>query len=69
MFSRILFSAVAAVTLLSAAPALAKEKPSKGECSCCSDGSVHETDHRLREQRTEPAAVESPDVASPSWGG
>lgn len=69
MPSRILFSAVAAATLLAAAPALAGDKPSQDECSCCSDGSVHESDHRVREQRAEPAAVESPDVRNQSWGG
>jgi hypothetical protein len=50
MFSRILFSTIAAATLVAAAPALAAEGTSKRQCSCCSDGSVHETDHPLREE-------------------
>ncbi len=48
---RILFSTLAAATLLTAAPALAAEKaePRPQPCSCCSDGSDHATEHPMRE--------------------
>lgn len=63
MLSRILFSTIAAATLLVAAPALAAEGTSKQQCSCCSDGSVHETDHPLREEAQQ--ARDSMDTAAP----
>lgn len=80
MFSRILFSTFAAATLLTAAPALAAEGSSKQQCSCCSDGSVHETDHPLREEAKQKAASrdraaqpsladDDPYVRNQSWGG
>lgn len=75
MFSRILFSTVAAATLLTAAPTLAADRgASKDQCSCCSDGSIHESDHEMRlenAQRTAqpPATEEDVDVRNMSWGG
>lgn len=80
MFSRILFSTIAAATLLTAAPALAAEGgASKQPCSCCSDGSIHDVDHPLRQgqkakdtsDRNAQArtADENPDVRNQSWGG
>lgn len=58
MFSRILFSTIAAATLLTAAPALAAEgSSSKQSCSCCSDGSIHNADHMLRESQRAPAVL------------
>jgi hypothetical protein len=70
---------VAAVTLLGAAPALAAENASKQPCSCCSDGSVHEIDHPLREKalqkkdstdRAAPSTTEhDPFVRNQSFGG
>jgi hypothetical protein len=52
MFNRILFSTLAAAALLTAAPAFAADNgASKQPCSCCSDGSVHSTDHHLRAER------------------
>jgi hypothetical protein len=80
MFNRILFSTIAAATLLTAAPALAAEgSTSKQSCSCCSDGSIHDTDHPLRqgqkqnasdERKAQPRTTEeSPDVRNQSFGG
>lgn len=81
MFSRILFSTIAA-SLLTAAPAFAAEGASKQQCSCCSDGSIHDVDHPLREaqeaqkQKGSPeraaqarTADDDPDVRNQSWGG
>jgi hypothetical protein len=82
MSSRILFSTIATATLLAAAPAFAAEGSSKQQCSCCSDGSMHDTDHPLREgaaQQKQKASTEraaqpspkqdDPDVRNQSWGG
>jgi hypothetical protein len=80
MFNRILFSTLAAATLLTAAPALAAEgSTSKQPCSCCSDGSIHDVDHPVRqgqsqkgsdERKAQPrTAGENPDVRNQSWGG
>lgn len=78
MFSRILFSTVAAATLLTGAPALAADRgASEDQCSCCSDGSIHESDHAIREERLKngeraaqpPATEEDVDVRNMSWGG
>ena len=60
MIRRILFTTAAAATLLAAAPAFAAEAaPSKQPCSCCSDGSVHGTDHRVREAHRKDASSEN----------
>jgi hypothetical protein len=60
MFKRILFSTLAAAALLTAAPAFAADKgASKQPCSCCSDGSVHSTDHHVREAQQKNAASEN----------
>jgi hypothetical protein len=49
MFRRILFSTAAAAALLAAGPAFAAETAqSKEQCSCCSDGSNHDMEHRAR---------------------
>ena len=80
MFSRILFSTFAVATLLTAVPTFAAEGASKQQCSCCSDGSVHETDHPLRqealqkkastERAPQPGTTEDdPYVRNQSWGG
>ncbi len=78
MFSRILFSTISAATLLTAAPALAADGgTSNQQCSCCSDGSIHESDHPAREAQqssTEPTAQprqteEDPFVRNQSFGG
>ena len=83
MFNRILFSTIAAATLLTAAPALAAEGgTSKQPCSCCSDGSIHDVDHPLRqgqkqkssdERKAQPSTNQespnNPDVRNQSWGG
>jgi hypothetical protein len=79
MFSRILFSTIAA-SLLTAAPAFAAEAATVQQCSCCSDGSIHDVDHPLREQApqkktsteraSQPRTTEDdPDVRNQSWGG
>ena len=60
MFNRILFSTLAAAALLTAAPAFAADDgASKQPCSCCSDGSVHGTDHRVREAHRKSASSEN----------
>lgn len=91
MFSRILFSTMAAATLLAATPALATESTksttkttassdgtSNQPCSSCSDGSMHDTDHRAREEgarkMTErppapPAGSDDPYIRNQSFGG
>jgi hypothetical protein len=81
MFSRILFSAFAAATLLAAAPAFAADdRASKKQCSCCSDdGSIHEFDHPAREAQQrkgspdlgaqQGADDEDPFVRNQSFGG
>ena len=80
MFGRILFSMIAAATLLAAAPAMAADDASKQQCSCCSDGSVHEIDHRLRQQApqkkvssdraAQPRTTEDdPSIRNQSFGG
>lgn len=79
MFNRILFSSIAAAALLGAAPAFAAETP-KQPCSCCSDGSVHEVDHALRQGQNQKAAPaeraaqdpsksDDPNVRNQSFGG
>ena len=78
MFNRILFSTFAAAALLTAAPALAADGGSKQPCSCCSDGSIHDVDHPLRqekekrsaERKAQPSTTdENPDVRNQSFGG
>jgi hypothetical protein len=80
MFSRILFSTLAAATLVTAAPALAADgAASKDPCTCCSDGSIHDIDHPAREaqkqkgsaERTtqQRTADEDPFVRNQSFGG
>jgi hypothetical protein len=60
MFNRILFSTLAAAALLTAAPAFAADDgASKQLCSCCSDGSMHGTDHRVREAHRKDASSEN----------
>ena len=60
MFNRILFSTIAAAALLTAAPAFAADNgASKQPCSCCSDGSMHGTDHRVREAHRKDASSET----------
>ena len=60
MFNRILFSTLAAAALLTAAPAFAADHgASKQPCSCCSDGSMHGTDHRVREANRKEASSEN----------
>jgi hypothetical protein len=60
MFNRILFSTLAAAALLTAAPAFAADNgASKQPCSCCSDGSMHGTDHRVREAHRKDASSEN----------
>jgi hypothetical protein len=60
MFNRILFSTIAAAALLTAAPAFAADNgASKQPCSCCSDGSMHGTDHRVREAHRKDASSEN----------
>lgn len=82
MFRRILFTTTAAATLLAAAPAFAAEHADAKTqpCSCCSDGSIHDVDHPMREGQKQKAASErkSAPAASDelnslnraeSWGG
>ena len=79
MFNRILFSTIAAATLLTAAPVLAAEGTAKQPCSCCSDGSIHDVDHSLRQGQSQKGSDErkaqarttgeNPDVRNQSWGG
>jgi hypothetical protein len=80
MFSRILFSTIAAATLLTAAPTLAADGGASNQpCSCCSDGSNHDVDHALREAQKQKGSAErkaeprtnqeNPDVRNQSWGG
>ncbi len=79
MFNKILFSTIAAAALLTAAPAFAADAGSKQPCSCCSDGSIHDVDHPLRqaqkqkdssERKAQPRTnEENPDVRNQSWGG
>jgi hypothetical protein len=60
MFNRILVSTLAAAALLTAAPAFAADDgASKQPCSCCSDGSVHGTDHRVREAHRKDASSDT----------
>jgi hypothetical protein len=79
--TRFLF-ATAAATLLAAAPAFAAEHPGakKDACSCCSDGSMHQTDHAQRERGAttkdatshaaqQPAGADDPYVRNQSFGG
>lgn len=79
MIRRILLSAAAA-TVLVAAPAFAAEHADAATtpCSCCSDGSVHDVDHPLREgqkqkassERTSaPAAADELNARNQSFGG
>jgi hypothetical protein len=50
MIRRILSSTAAAAAILAAAPTFAEEAaPKEQPCSCCSDGSIHQVDHPLRE--------------------
>lgn len=62
MLRRILFTAAAAATLLAAAPVLAAEHGDAGNppCSCCSDGSMHQPDHKVREQNAKPSTTQQP---------
>jgi hypothetical protein len=78
MIRRILFATSAAAALLAAAPTFAAETaPSKQPCSCCSDGSIHDVDHALRqgqkaagERKAQPrSADENPDIRNQSFGG
>ena len=91
MFSRILFSTMAAATLLAATPALATEstkgntKPTSSTertsnlpCSSCSDGSMHDSDLRAREEAakkmtecppTPRADSDDPYIRNQSFGG
>jgi hypothetical protein len=79
MFDRILFSAIAAATLLYAAPVFASEAASNQQCSCCSDGSIHDVDHPLREAKEQKASPErsseqpdssdDPFIRNQSFGG
>jgi hypothetical protein len=84
MLKRMLFSTIAAAGLLTAAPAFAAEGASKQPCSCCSDGSIHDVDHPLRQgsaQRKEEKKAsteraqqpspkqDDPNVRNQSWGG
>jgi hypothetical protein len=60
MFNRILFSTLAAAALLASAPAFAADNgASKQPCSCSSDGSMHGTDHRVREAHRKDASSEN----------
>jgi len=60
MLNRILFSTLAAAALLTAAPAFAADDgASKQPCSCCSDGSMHGTDHHVREAHRKTASSEN----------
>jgi hypothetical protein len=50
MIRRILFTTAAAAALFAAAPAFAEDKaPENQPCSCCSDGSNHDVDHRIHQ--------------------
>lgn len=75
MLRRILFTTAAAATLLAAAPAVAAETAKHDPCSCCSDGSMHQTDHKLREQNAkpstnqQPAQSDDPYIRNQSFGG
>lgn len=77
MVTRMLSSALAAVALLAATPALAAEDaPSKQPCTCCSDGSVHPVDHRLRNERQDAqdlpvngSTSDDPFLRNQSFGG
>jgi hypothetical protein len=77
MIRRILFITAAAATLLGAAPAFAAENPKHDACSCCSDGSMHQTDHKLREQNAskdsslaaQPTQSDDPNIRNQSFGG
>jgi hypothetical protein len=78
MSRRILSSIAAAAALFAAAPAFAAETaPSKQPCSCCSDGSIHGLDHRVREehkqsaaeQKAQPRNDEDPAVRNGFFGG
>jgi hypothetical protein len=70
MIRRIAYTAAAAATLFAAAPAFAGDAaPAAGAnhhhmkieqpCSCCSDGSIHDVDHPLREAQKQKAASKS----------
>jgi hypothetical protein len=79
MIRRILFTTAAAAALLAAAPAFAADDAashSHSQCSCCSDGSNHATDHALREgnkkrveRAAQPKTEEDPFVRNMSYGG
>lgn len=60
MLRHILFTTAAAAALLAAAPAFAAENVNHDPCSCCSDGSVHPTDHKVREQNAKPSTTQQP---------
>ena len=67
MLRRFLFTTAAAATLLAAAPAFAAEhtEAKTQPCSCCSDGSMHHTDHMLHQMQKAPAEpVGHPAVSS-----
>jgi hypothetical protein len=74
MFNRILFSTLAAAALLTAAPAFAADNgASKQPCSCCSDGSMHDVEHHMREAQLKvtaqsPRSEEKPDFRTVSDG-
>lgn len=77
MLRRILFTTAAAATLLAAAPAFAAERTEAKTqpCSCCSDGSMHQADHKVREQNAKPSTTQQPAqsddpyVRNQSFGG
>lgn len=60
MLRRILFTTAAAATLLAAAPAFATENAKHDPCNCCSDSSMHQTDHKVREQNAKPSTTQRP---------
>lgn len=49
MFRRALYVTAVAAALLAAAPAIAADQVDTNHlpCSCCSDGSMHQTDHPI----------------------
>jgi hypothetical protein len=79
MIRRILFTAATASALLAAVPAFAAEHAdAKTTCSCCSDGSVHDIDHPIREgqkqkasseRNSAPAASDDLNARNQSFGG
>ena len=80
MIHRILFTTATAAALLAAVPAFAAERADAKTTpsSCCSDGSVHDIDHPIREgqkqkaaseRKTAPAASDDLNARNQSFGG